>query len=60
MHRPHHLPASMMLCLLLCGSPLHAQTPQPPAPDPQAAAHRERAKERAAQGDFSGVLAEYQ
>ena len=53
------------LCLLLCGTRLHAQTPPAPPPsalltDPQAQAHRDAAAALAAKYDYAGAIQEYQ
>ena len=58
MKRRNGLTTLCLLCACLLGSRAPAQTPPPS--EPQAAAHRARAKERAAKGDIPGVLAEYQ
>lgn len=58
MYCPNRLAASVLLCLLLCGSPLHAQTP--PTPDLQAAASRSRAAGLEAQSNYAAAIAEYQ
>ena len=57
MHRLDRLAVVIMLCLLLCGSPLPAKTPPH---DPQAGAHRARAAELKANFDYLGAIAEYQ
>ena len=53
-------PIACILCLLLCGSRLHAQTLPVPPPDPQAQAHRDTAKALAAKYDYAGAIQEYQ